>query len=158
MIEWIAAKLAGSTAKIVVIVMALFMPVCALGWAWEGVSLHGIEIPFPFFGPFHLVDGAIHGRELAEKARDKALGDLVIANGNTDRVRAALDESNASIASLKAESDQRTAAANAALAAEQAKRADLARRLKILDGFKIDTSSPGAAAISLDKLISGGGQ
>lgn len=150
MIEgWLAGKLSG----IIIFCVACMAPIFLVAWIWEAVALHGIEIPFPIFGPFHLVDGAIHARELAEHVRDKALADLKTCHTNTDTLTAALNKSNASIEDLHRQSDMATAAADARLALETAKRNGLQKQLDKIAGAHIDTSSPGAAAISLDSLI-----
>lgn len=96
--SWLAGKLSG----IIIFCMACLMPICAIGWAVEGVELHGIHIPFPIWGPINLVDGAIGARDAAVTARNKALSDLGTARGNESRLSAGLDQCNASVEKLGA--------------------------------------------------------
>lgn len=106
MMEWITAKLAGSAFKILVVMAALLMPVCAAGWAWEGVALHGIHIPVLWWH-INLVDGAIGARDraLADRdaavaARTKAEHDRDTWKGNADRLDAGLSRCNKGVDNL----------------------------------------------------------
>lgn len=104
MIEWIFARMAAGWVKALVVVCACLMPVCAVGWVWEGVSLHGIAIPapsgFPLYGPWRLVDGAISARDAAFKERDQAFHDRDIYKNNADQLDKGLTRCNAGVTGL----------------------------------------------------------
>lgn len=158
-ITWLTGKLSG----IIIFVLACSAPVFAVAAGYEAVKLHGISIPLPIVGRIELVHGAVADRLMAEQARDQALKDrdlarnnLQTARANEQKLTAALNSANASIAALGEKSKQDTASAEAKLAQERAKGQALAARLASLDKSRIDTSSPGAAAVSLDALILGG--
>ena len=104
---WLAGKLSG----LIIFVIACTAPFLLVGFLWEAIALHGIEIPFPIWGPFHLVVGALHARDLAYQARDKALRDLGISQGNVTRLQAGINICNASVDTMKTEGDKRAKAA-----------------------------------------------
>jgi hypothetical protein len=160
MIEgWLAGKLSG----LIIFVVACTAPLFAVVAGYEAVHLHGISIPVPIIGRVELVHGAIADRLMAEqardaalKARDLALANLKVSRANQQKLSAALNTANASIAALGEKSKQDTAAAEAKLAQERAKGAGVKARLRDIDNTRVDTSSPGAAAVSVDALILGG--
>jgi hypothetical protein len=155
-VTWLTGKLSG----LIIFVVACSAPLFAVAAGYEAVKLHGISVPLPIVGRIELVHGAIADKLMADQARDQALKErdlartnLRTARANEQKLTAALDTANASIVGLGEKSRQDTAAAQLKLTQERAKGQVLTARLAALDKSRIDTSSPGAAAVSLDALI-----
>ncbi len=137
---WLAGKISG----IAIFVLACLMPICAVGWAWEGVALHGLSVPapsgFPLYGPYVLVDGAIGARDRAIAARQVALGERDAARkdrdrwkGNAQRLGAGLDRCNDSVTDLAVKGKAREAAAQAKVDGLLAKMQGYRNRIAALD-------------------------
>lgn len=96
--EWLAGKVSG----LIIFGLACAAPILLIGCIWLNVELNGIAL-----GSWHIVDGAIHKKELAEKDRDQARSDLATARVNVATLDAGLTRCNASVAALKVAGDQR---------------------------------------------------
>lgn len=152
MIEWVVAKMAAGWVKVLVVVAALLMPICAVGWAWEGVALHGLSIPFPVIGPFTLMDGAIKARDDAIAARDLAIRDRDIYKGNADRLGKGLDRCNASVDGLAAAAKKFQDAAQALVDQRLKEQREYQSRIAAVSQIKpTDAQCP-----SVDKIFSTG--
>lgn len=156
MIEWIAAKMASQTVKVLVVLAALAMPMCLLGWVWEGVALHGIEIPLPsgipFFGPWELIHGALADTRAAQAAQAKAEKDRDIYKGNAERLGAGLDRCNAGVKNLAAAGQKLEQAAQALVNLRLAEQRDYAKRRAAVDAIRpTDAKCP-----SVDSIFTAG--
>lgn len=117
---WLGGKLSG----LIIFAVACTAPFLLIFWIWEAVELHGVVLPlpsgFPLYGPWEFVHGAIPDRIAAEKARDQALKDLGLAQGNEVMLKKGLAMCRASIDGLaaagKAREDNAQAKVDALLA------------------------------------------
>lgn len=155
MIGWIFGLLGvGSIAG--VLALYLLAPAAFLvAWTFvKGVfnTLMKISVPLLLAGIVLLVCSgfliwrwgiADHGRKVAEKQivsvtgeRDKARADLSACHANVDALTVSLEAQNAAVDRLKAEGDERTRRANAAIQKAQAQAKALQGRISRLENAK----------------------
>ena len=124
---WLAGKLSG----ILIFCVACTAPFLLIGCIVFAVQLHGISL----FG-WHIVDGAIHGREIAEQARDDALKDLGIAHGNITNLESGLAQCNASVDKLAANGARMVSVAQQMIDTANGLRGSLAANVAAIRGIK----------------------
>lgn len=140
----IAAWLTNKALTIVLVICAILGVIMTPVAAIQTVRLDGVSL----FG-WHLIDGALHGRDVANAARDRALSDLHTCHDNTKGLQASIDAQNAEILKMGADSDAATKRAADALAKAMAGRSAAKDALA-----RIAAAMPGADACkSADALI-----
>jgi hypothetical protein len=137
---WLAGKVSG---LIIFCVACLAIPL-AIGLGIQTVRLDGVSL----FG-WHVIDGALYEKQQAVQARDLALKNYGICQGNEQKLNASIIEQNAKILILGRATANAQAAADEALKAAQTRTTQLqAAEARIL------AAKPGADQCkSADTLI-----
>jgi len=138
------------TSKLIAVIMAVLLLICLPASLYFGLRWEGLYVPFVHWT-------IIPGGKQAAADRDLAIKRLKVCQDNEGTLNAAIDDQNFRIKKMQADakvaSDAATKRANDALAAEQAKRTALEKRLAHIQALGFDRSGIAGAVLSFQDLM-----